>query len=226
MLRYIATAALLPVLLLAVIGVAGAADNDAKSTREREMLRRAQEALRQSQSENSSLAQSKADSEQKLKAAADRLDAVRHSSQSEQSALRNKLKAAADAQTEVTRQLEEARRQIAALTAQQKDVSGQLSGRESQLQQVRQELETSRTANAACETKNLELYEYSQQIVDRYRKKGVWAALSQKEPVLGLGGVRTENVVQEYREKIDGQRLKSSTATPTATPAQPSPPHP
>jgi chromosome segregation ATPase len=211
--RHIATAMLLPVLLLGLTGLASAADNDAKSSREREMLRRAQEALRQSQSENSSLAQSKAESEQKLKDAASQLDAARNVSKSEQSALRGKLKAAADAQADVARQLEEAKRQIAALNAQQKDLSGQLSTRESELEKVHKDLDTSRNSNTSCEAKNLELYEYSQQVVDRYQKKGVWAALSQKEPVLGLGEVKTQNVVQEYREKFDSQRINTATAT-------------
>ena len=163
--RHLATV----IFLLALTTVAGAAD-DSKSSREREMLRRAQEALRQSQSENTSLAQGKAESEQKLKAASDQMDALRNSSKSEQSALRNKLKAAADAQADVASQLEEAKRQIAALNAQQKDLSGQLGTSESQLKQTRQELEASRTTNAACEAKNLQLYQYSQEVVDRYQK--------------------------------------------------------
>jgi chromosome segregation ATPase len=210
--RHIAVTALFPVLMLGLTGLVSAADNDAKNSREREMLRRAQEALRQSQSENSSLAQSKAESEQKLKEAAGQLDAARNASKSEQSALRGKLKAAAEEQAEVARQLEEAKRQIVALAAQQKDLSSQLSTSESQLKQVRQELDTSRNATASCEAKNLKLYEYSQQVVDRYQKKGVWAALSQKEPVLGLGAVKTENVVQEYREKFDSQRISGTPA--------------
>jgi chromosome segregation ATPase len=197
-------------LLLGLAGFAQAADNDAKNSREREMVRRAQEALRQSQTDNAALAQGKADAEQKLKSAAAELSTMRNSSRSEQSSLKAKLKAADDAQAQSASQLEEARRQIAMLTAQQKDTAGQLSNSESQLKQVRGELDTSKGANASCEAKNLKLYEYSQQVVDRYQKKGVWASLAQKEPVLGIGNVQTENVVQEYRDKFDSQRVSSA----------------
>jgi hypothetical protein len=41
-----------------------------------------------------------------------------------------------------------------------------------------------------------------------YRKKGVWASLSQKDPVLGLKEVDVENVVQEYRLKFASQQIK------------------
>jgi chromosome segregation ATPase len=201
-------AAGLAVLLLGMTGLAGAADTDSKSSREREMLRRAQEALRQSQYENSALAQGKSQTEQKLKSAADQLNAVRNSSRSEQASLRGKLKAAAEAQEDVARQLEEAKRQIAALTAKQQETASQLSARDSQLKHTQEDLESSKTAGASCEAKNLKLYEYSQELAQRYQKKGVWAALAQKEPVLGIGSVTSENVVQEYQDKFDSQRVQ------------------
>lgn len=215
--RHIATALLLPLLLLGVSGLAGAADNDAKSTREREMLRRAQDALRQSQQENGSLAQGKAESEQKLQAANKQLEAARNASKSEQSAVRAKLKAATDAQAEVARQLEESRRQIAQLTVQQKETATTLSARESDVKRLQADLDGAKAAGASCEAKNLKLYEYSQQLVQAYDRKGVWAAMSQKEPVLGLGAVQKENLLQEYQQKLDAQRLQSS-AQPAAAP--------
>ncbi|MGZ2802743.1 hypothetical protein AAER16_28955, partial [Pseudomonas aeruginosa] len=68
-------------------------------------------------------------------------------------------------------------RQIAALKATQQQTASQLSTSEAQLKQVRQDLESSQTAGASCEAKNLQLYEYSQELARRYRNKGVWAAL-------------------------------------------------
>jgi chromosome segregation ATPase len=221
----------LAIVLLGLTGLACAAD-DSKNSREREMLRRAQEALRQSQSDNSALAQTKAETEQKLKSAAAQLDAARNSSKSEQASLRAKLKTAAEAEADVARQLEEAKRQIATLTTQQQETASRLTTSESQLKQTRLDLDSSRAAGASCEAKNLKLYEYSYELAQRYHKKGVWAALSQKEPVLGIGGVKTENVVQEYQDKFDSQRVqpgapaaqRSQPAPPPASPSQRSPP--
>jgi hypothetical protein len=52
------------------------------------------------------------------------------------------------------------------------------------------------------------LYGYAEAMLDKYRNKGVWASLSQKDPVLGLKNVEVENVVQEYQLKFDSQKLK------------------
>jgi len=193
---------------LMVLGSAQAADTDTKAGREREMLRRTQEALRQSQAESADLTQQKTQAEQKLKAAAGELESLRTAAKSAQSSLRGQLQAATAAQDDLTRQLEDAKHQLQALTAKQQETESQLNGREAQLKQTQQELVSARSVGASCEAKNLKLYEYSQDILMRYEKKGVWASLRQKEPVLGLGAVGTENVVQEYREKVQSQRLQ------------------
>lgn len=207
------------VAMFVVIGISGAnaADpGDARAAREREMLRRAQEALRQSQEENADLGRSKADAEQKLKDAASQLDSARNASKSAQSALKVQLQSAAAAQADLKQQLERAQQQIALLTSQQLETAKRLGARESELKQTQQDLQLGKTANASCEAKNLQLYEYSTELVQRYQKKGVWSALAQKEPVLGIKEVGIENVVQEYQEKLASQKI-----TPGVAPAAP-----
>ena len=71
-------------------------------------------------------------------------------------------------------------------------------------------LEQSKSANASCEDKNLKLYSYAETVLGLYKNKGVWAALSQKDPVLGLKEVDVENVVQEYQQKFASQKIKPS----------------
>lgn len=195
-----------------VVSAAAAAD-DGKSSREREMLRRAQEALRQSQTESSVLAQGKSEAEQKLKAADAQLDSVRNSAKSEQAALRAKLQAAADSQAGLTSQLESARQQLAALSAKQTETARMLNERESLLKRVQSDLDASRVAGSSCEAKNARLYDYSQELARRYESKGLWTAMRQKEPVTGIGGVGMENLLQEYREKAASQRVQSAAPT-------------
>lgn len=207
-------------LVLTLGGVAHGADPDSKLLREREMLRRAQESLRQSQADNAELARAKVEAEQKLKEATAQIDAARSASksaQSSQSALHTQLQTATASQTELTQKLDDANRQLLALGARQKETAGQLSTSESQLRQVRQDLESSRATNNSCEAKNLQLYQYSQDLVQRYEKKGVWAALTQKEPVFGIREVGMQNVVQEYQEKLAIQKI----AAPPGTAALP-----
>lgn len=193
--------------LATMAGAAAAADSDSKSSREREMLRRAQEALRQSQSDNGNLAKQKQDAEQKLKETADQLNSIRNASKSAQASLHTQAQTAAAAQAALNQQLEEANRKLAALTTTQKETAAQLSTREAELKQTQQELQLSKTANTSCEAKNLQLYQYSQAALEQYHKKGVWSALSQKEPVLGLKDVKVENLVQEYQQKIAAQKI-------------------
>jgi chromosome segregation ATPase len=189
------------------------AADDARSSREREMLHRAQEALRESQADNSALAQGKAETEQKLKAASEQLDTLRNANKSERSALQAKLKATADAQADAASQLEQARRQVAALSTEKQEMADKLRLSESQLKKVQQDLDSSRTANTSCEAKNLKLYEYSQELAQRYQAKGVWASLTQHEPVLGIANVKVENVLQEYQDKLASQRVQPPTDT-------------
>jgi chromosome segregation ATPase len=221
--RISATAAL--VVLAAVMGTAAADDSNSRSVREREMLRRAQEALRQSQEDNGELARAKTEAEQKLKSAGAELDAARNASRSAQSALKSKLQSAEAAQADLTQQLERAKQQLALLGAQQKDTASRLGARESELKQVQQELQASNAVNTSCEAKNLKLYTYADELVQRYQHKGVWTALSQKEPVFGIKEVGIENVVQEYQEKLAAQKINPTPPTTSPAPAAQTPAH-
>jgi DNA repair exonuclease SbcCD ATPase subunit len=64
---------------------------------------------------------------------------------------------------------------------------------------------------AVCEDKNLKLYQYGQEVLEKYRTKGVWDALAQGEPFTGIKDVEVYNVLQEYRDKLGDNR-----ATPPA----------
>ncbi len=205
-----------------LIGPVHAADPDSRNSREREMLRRAQEALRQSEAEKSDLSRARLDAEQKLKTLTQELETARNGSRSGQAALRSQLQAAAAAQTDLQGKLDESNRQVAALTSRQRDTAGQLAAREAEVKQLQQDLQTTKATGASCEAKNIQLYQYSQELLDRYRSKGVWAALSQKEPLLGLKEVKMENIVQEYHDKLASQRIATPPPAPT-TPENVSP---
>jgi len=177
------------------------------TARLREVLHRTQEALRQSQSDNAELGRAKTDAEQKLQAATKELEAARGVSKAEV-ALRGQLQTSKAAEDELTHKLSDATAALAAANLKQGETARQLAAGEAELAQIKQGLEQSKTANASCETKNLKLYGYAQDVLQAYRKKGVWAALSQKDPVFGLRDVDVQNVVQEYQLKFASQRIK------------------
>lgn len=201
-----------------LFGPAHAADSDTRASREREMLHRAQEALRQSESEKSDLTRAKLEAEQKLKEMSQQLETARNGSKAGQAALRAQLQSATAAQADLQAKLDEASKQLAGLSAKQRETAGELTARESEVKQLQQELQTTKTTVASCDAKNVLLYAYSQEILDSYKRKGVWAALAQKEPVFGFKEVGIENVLQEYRDKLASQKI---TVTPVAASASP-----
>ncbi|MGO9935552.1 MAG: hypothetical protein ACLPV8_27595 [Steroidobacteraceae bacterium] len=192
-------------LACAVPHAAGAAEDT--TARLREVLHRTQEALHQAQSDNADLTRAKADAEQKLQAATRQLEAAYGVSKAEV-ALRGQLQTTKAAQDDLTHKLSEATAALAAASLNQRATERQLAMRDAELAQVKQGLEQSKTAIAGCESKNLKLYAYAQEVLQAYRKKGVWAALSQKDPVFGLRDVQVQNVVQEYQLKFASEKIK------------------
>lgn len=83
-----------------------------------------------------------------------------------------------------------------------------------------QDIDGLRTALANCETKNTALYRYGLELSRRYADKGVWAALRQAEPFTRIEQVEIENILEEYREKLDDNRV-TGTATDRATSGSP-----
>lgn len=196
---------------LAVLSVCGApparAAEEDTTARLRERLHRTQEALRQAQSDNADLSRAKIEAEAKLQTANKDLESARGVSKTEL-ALRGQLQTTKAAQDDLAHRLGDATDRLSAANAKLSDTAKQLAVRDAELAQLKQGLEQSKTETANCETKNIKLYSYSQDLLQAYRKKGVWASLAQKDPVLGLKEVDVENVVQEYRVKFASQKIK------------------
>jgi chromosome segregation ATPase len=193
----------LATLVVVPVPAAWAADDQA-AARAHEMLRRTQEALRQAQSDNAVLTQAKSDLDAKLREATRQLDATR----SGLSAAQGSLHSVQTQQADLQGRFDDASARLAATSTKLSETARALAAREAELAGTRQKLEQSQAANASCEDKNGKLYTYGQEILDRYQRKGVWAALRQQEPVFGLKQVEIENVVQEYKLKMADERLK------------------
>src|SRR5262249_32101916 len=80
-----------------------------------------------------------------------------------------------------------------------------------QVETERGELKTSLTARQdelkQCTQKNLDLYQADLELLDRYKSKGMWDAMLQREPVTGLKRVEVENQIEEYRRKLDQMQV-------------------
>ncbi len=186
------------------------ADDD--TARLREMLHRTQEALRQAQADNADLTRAKLDAEHKLEDSGRQLETVKNTSLKAQStkaaALQAQLEAAHTAQENTQHGLEDANSRLATLNTKLAEAQKQLTARDAQIKETSLILDQTKAANTSCEAKNVTLYGYAVEVLQRYQKKGVWASLSQKDPVFGLKEVDMENVVQEYQLKFDAQKVK------------------
>jgi chromosome segregation ATPase len=58
------------------------------------------------------------------------------------------------------------------------------------------------------ETKNLALFKLGSEILTRYEKFSLGEALSAREPFVGTTRAKLENLVQDYQDKLLGQRAK------------------
>ena len=75
---------------------------------------------------------------------------------------------------------------------------------------LEQNLSTRSKALEVCETKNKMLYQYHVDLINRAQNRGSLSVLLEKEPVLGFKRVQIENLMEEYRDKIDDQKVQTS----------------
>jgi len=61
-----------------------------------------------------------------------------------------------------------------------------------------------------CEVKNSKLYEFGLELVKVYDKPSTYQAILRTEPFAQLKRVELENILQDYNDKIDEQRVTTS----------------
>lgn len=61
---------------------------------------------------------------------------------------------------------------------------------------------------AEQQTKNAAMFKLGNEILDRYEKFGLGTALTAREPFVGLTRVKFENLIQDYGDKLTGEKIK------------------
>ena len=197
-------------LLLGMAGMATHADaSDKKASREREALRRAQQQLSQVQGQLDATEQEKT----KLTADLEQAQASSKAEAEKAARLQHGLGASKQQLASVTRELAQVKEKLATTSQQLSDTKKTLAETTLALQQTRAEkrdLEAIKTRNerdiASCEHKNVALYEVGRSLMDRFEHKSCGETLAEKEPFTGLRKVETENLMEEYRDRLDEQK--------------------
>lgn len=190
---------------------------DPADKREREMLRRMQQQLQQVQAQLSSLEKERVGLSQSLDKAAREAKAA----QGRAARLDRELKTERQQREDLTKELERARQDLASERERLARSETRLADTQKILEQTsraltnseegKRHLEGVRTRQereiALCEDKNKRLYVIGRELMVRFEQKSCNEILAQREPFTGLKRVEVENLLEEYRDKLDEQRL-------------------
>jgi len=208
----------IPLLLLCLVAAGTAqADSEKKGNREREALRRVQLQLQQMQGQVSTLEQEKTQLSQDLdKAASEAKKATGRAAR-----LSRDLKAERSKRENLEKTLEQANKDLASHRERLAQTEQQLAETRSTLAKTSQTLSITEGDKrrlegikasqereiASCESKNLKLYQTGRDLMTRFEQKTCNEVMAQKEPLFGLKRVEIENLLEEYRDKLDEQKL-------------------
>ena len=205
-------------LLLCSVAVGSVqASSDKKANREREALRRAQMQLQQVQGQVATLEADKA------KLGSER-DLALKESKAAQSKVRNLSRNLAEEKqqaAQLLKDLETHKQDLATTQTRLTDTEAKLAETAKNLVQTRQTLAQTEADKrqlegvksrqereiASCESKNLKLYQTGRDLMTRFEQKSCNEIMAQKEPLFGLKRVEIENLLEEYRDKLDEQKL-------------------
>ncbi|RTL52757.1 MAG: hypothetical protein EKK46_10440 [Rhodocyclaceae bacterium] len=193
--------AMAALVLLASIACTGHAADDKKDS-----AKRLQQMLRKVEQEKAQLSQQKTAAENGLKEAQDKLEASQRKASglgAKATALGRELEALKADQEKLSAKLAETEKQLA-------DTMATLRSTEAAKRDLEATGERQRDTITTCEGKNVKLYRYGTELLQAYQGKGCASSLLQSEPLTGLKRVEIENLVEDYRDKLDEQKVAPS----------------
>lgn len=184
----------------------------------KEAVRRVQMELKQAQDEKAALEQTKIDLDKELdalkKKSGDLASSAARANQSK-AALEKQVEALQLDKTKLSEEVAQLKKDLLDTQTVVRDTSNKLQQETSLKQRLEHDLSARGKALDVCETKNKTLYQYHVELINRAQNRGSLDVLLENEPVLGFKRVQIENLLEEYRDKLDEQKIQS-TAFPQA----------
>ena len=171
----------------------------------KDQVKRMQQLLRKAEQDASRLTGEKEAAEGQLKVTQDKLDATQRKAESlgaKASALMKELESVKSEKEVLSVKLADTGKLLA-------DTTVKLKETEADSRRLEMVSASQKETIAVCEGNNAKLYQYGTEVLSQYRHKGCTAALLQAEPVTGLKRVEIENLMEDYRDKFDQQKLSS-----------------
>lgn len=210
-------------LLLAYPAVAA----DKKEGRQRDAARRLAQSLKQVQGEKAQLEQEKAALNEQLQTQQKEADSIKSSlswanrrlknlqadlealrkEKSELEGLQQKTDAAL---TQARGELEKTRKSLADTSEQLKAAQKDIRVEEGQRKELAGKLDKKEQMLAVAEQKNEKLHQFGLELIKIYEHPGLLESIARAEPFTQIKRVELENILQDYRDKLDDQHMLPS----------------
>jgi Skp family chaperone for outer membrane proteins len=128
------------------------------------------------------------------------------------------LAQATAAKESAEKSLEQNKQKTAELIDRFKLTIGTLKGVESEKAQLQKDNAALTSSFDKCAANNVELFDISNAVLDRYEHVGFFTKTTAAEPFTRLTRTRIDNLVDEYRERAQELRLKKAPSTGAAQP--------
>jgi len=183
-----------------------ATGKDSKAEKkERQALRRIQQQLSEVQQQKSAVDQEKIVLEEALKKTHGETESLKRAAASAAARV-SRLEQGVEL---ANKEKADLRAQLAEADKRNEDLAGQRKQLEQDLRNITSALAKQNEQRELCETNNDELYRIGRELVDWYSSKGALNAILEAEPFTRLKSVEMENLLENYHDKLEGQRLKN-----------------
>jgi chromosome segregation ATPase len=204
---------LMMLVLSSTILTSNAWSQDDRASRERIALRRAQQQVQQALQEKTALEEKVHGIEQEKEKLAGQIDGAQAHAKAE-SAKNQRLQLSIDTITQekqtLLAQKVELDQRLAELTAKHAGAERELAQSQATNKQLQSTLSKREQQVASCEDKNVKLYQYGRDLIGQCRDHSATDAVLRLEPFTGIKRVEIENLLEEYRDKLDTQKLSST----------------
>ena len=197
--------------LLVMAALPAQAEN--KKDPAKEAVRRLQFQMQQISSEKAALEQDNAaitQARDALKKKSDELASSVARTKQRQAALEKEAEALKQDKGKLTEDIAQLKKELSESQLALRDTRQNLQQETSAKQGLEQNLSTRGKELEVCETKNQKLYQYHVELINRAQRRGSLGVLLEAEPVLGFKRVEIENLLEEYRDKLDAQQIISA----------------
>jgi chromosome segregation ATPase len=163
----------------------------------------------QLQAENARLDKELDDAKKKLAALATDNEALDRQARSSAAALsRSALNA-----DNLEQSLAQQRARMDELIAKFRETATTLRDVETDRSQISERLAARERAFQTCAERNLALHQINAEVLDRLERQGFWASLGKAEPFTRLKRAEIDNLIEDYRNRADDQRIDSAAAS-------------